>query len=284
VTAENHVDPDQGTSSAPPEGEITTSEVISEEALDEEVLEETAGPNFEPVPTALLELEAKLKRHGFSPSLHAESRVPFLNFDLQAGRSTRPIMVAAEAADILLSADLRNWRSLQRYDGLWSSAEGIVEVALQSERFIPTREILWRLNRNISRRFSDRTGLPPEYITVDERSRIQLRIGEASDLASVVLRATPTARRQEITLRVTGVALTTTDEADQIVEQIADSLAIDLDHSLPRKRLIGSGVTTNSSRKSADESTIFAVGSCIRRMVACGTRVRAFCQERNMMT
>lgn len=216
-------------------GRSAPDKLVSETALEEPVDEEQDQPPLEAaddVPEQLTALREALAASGFSPELRKrpESDEGFeLHFDLMAGRSTRTVAVDVGAARVLLETDVSAWRSLQRYDGIWSESEGIVEIALRGERFgLPLPYLLRRLS-GLSPAESSEDAEALGIELTDSNSGVSLRIGEASDIASALLSVARRPRRRFITLRVSNVAVSTSGDADNLAQLIADTLSFDLD-------------------------------------------------------
>lgn len=127
-----------------------------------------------------------------------------------------------------MGADVSAWRSLQRYDGIWSQAEGTVEIVLRDQRFGGSLTYwLRRLTGTSEANHIDPVAL--EIHPVDEQARARLQIGSASDIASVLLAGPRWLRRGLITMRISGIAVSTADDADNLAEQVADSVSVDFD-------------------------------------------------------
>jgi vacuolar-type H+-ATPase subunit H len=210
--------------------------LVPEAELDEPP-EEEQEPSLprEEVARELIELRESLHGQGISSTVHGSRLFDGgyeLRFDLIAGRSTRTVAVDVASARVLLSIDVSAWRSLQRYDGIWSEPEGVVEIALRGERFGPSPS---HLLRRLSANSSSRADVDPEASGIeltDEATRIMLRIGPASEVAHALLSLPNRPRRRFLTVRLSNVAVSTADTADELAERVADALSLDLDLTL----------------------------------------------------
>lgn len=217
---------------------LAPTELVSEEALDTEELDiSTVGsePATAPAPGALTALGEALDAAGFRWELTDTdplSSKAGLLFDLPAGRSTRPVVVDAMDARRILNDDISQWRSLERYDGIWNGHCGIIEVALRPDQ-VPTSFLLRRIVKAVGRLDAEveKDRLAAEV--ADEESGITIRIGEASDFAAVLLTGRrPFRSRPPLTLRISPVSADTTDDADLLIERVTDSVALDLSMSI----------------------------------------------------
>ena len=165
-------------------------------------------------------LALKLKELSYDPVFEEGGRSgPLIRFELPAGRSSRDVEVLAEDANSLLDElnVTADWRSLQRYDGIWSAQEGVIEVALRFDRFTGSQKhILQRLS-------STQTGAQTRTFVVESPEGISMRVGEASRLARILLADRP--RQNFATMRLSSVRVSRTEEADEIAEEIGDSFS-----------------------------------------------------------
>ena len=168
----------------------------------------------------LEELVVKLKELSYNPTVvENESRGPRVRFELPAGRSSRVVTVQAEDArslvdELHLTSD---WRSLQRYDGIWSASQGVIEVALRFDRFSGSlKHILQTLGQT-------EEGDPTGALLVESSEGVSMKIGDSSQLAHVLLAGNPNQRFA--TLRLDSVQVSTTEQADMIAEEVGDSFS-----------------------------------------------------------
>jgi hypothetical protein len=201
-----------------------SEQLVPETAVDDEPEEASIeAPNAQvgSVPDLLIQLKSVLREKGFTPELvELKSEKMCIRFDLPAGRSTRSVIVHEDNAQVLLDNDVSRWRSLQRYDGIWSESDGAIEVAIRGDRFgPPIRTLLDRLAGNTVSRGSENSS---EY-AVESEGGVRLRIGPASGIAGVILSSQLLFARNLITLRLEGISLLTTDQADDYVERVGDS-------------------------------------------------------------
>lgn len=143
--------------------------------------------------------------------------------ELPAGRSIREVNLEPSAAAELLESGQRGWRSLKKYDGVWNSDLGEVEVVVQGERF----------GGSVSRvidRHSGREGSPedPTYIGLtDPFSPLEIRLGRASGISSMFFNRMMRGL-SPITVRVVSVHVSTAERADQLVESLVDALSLQM--------------------------------------------------------
>ena len=211
------------------EPEHLASETEIEE-LPEEVDLESLGSVRPEVPEELTKLLRKFEAQGVNAVITESPGGRFiLQFDLKAGRSARSVRINPASASTLMAFDLPSWRSLQRYDGIWSQAEKVVEIALRGDRFgFPLAR---QLRRRLGVSETDRAELAAPFAIdlMDDPEGVRLQIGTASDVASVLLSPFPTSPPRMITLQIAGVPISSTDEADDLAEKLTDSLSVDFD-------------------------------------------------------
>ncbi len=203
--------------------------LVPETALDDEAEDpeaERVEDESEQVPAALSELLELLRSSGVTAELVGDApHLLAVRFDLPAGRSTRPVLVRHAQAQVLLGHDVRSWRSLQRYDGIWSESEEAIEIAVRGDRLgPPARMLLERLTGT----GHDADGETPlRYQVTDDESGVRLTIGEASEIASVLL-SSRRPLRTPTTLRLDHIRVSTSDYADRVAEQVGDAVSFGL--------------------------------------------------------
>lgn len=210
-------------------------ELVSEDSDDAEELERapSRGSERPDIPPSINELLVQLDNSGYQPKLVGADR--YLSFELPAGRSTRRVVLDEVAAEALIDTDLSSWRSLERYDGFWNGAAGIVEVALRGMGSVaPLRYQLARLGggNGTGRLDLDRPS-PVEF--VDDSTEVSIRIGDSSGMIAALMGGRSAQMRGRVgdirgpvTMRIGSVGVSTTAEADAIVERLVDSISFDL--------------------------------------------------------
>ena len=203
-----------------------SDELVPESSLDEE----DEGPSApvtgdDHIPAAILRLKALLVEGGLSPEIgtrDTDDEVE-LTFALPAGRDKRIVTVDSDGAAALVEdPNLLDWRSLTSYDGIWNRAASVIEVAVRGERFgLPPRHLL---RRPPAPEETDGTLLEVE----DPSSVVRLRLGDASKSAQAILGRQGLGRAL-LTLRCEGTVVSTTLEADELIERLADSLFFDVE-------------------------------------------------------
>lgn len=189
---------------------------------DEDLLEDDDSTESSAPPPDLAELAQELQELGVEVETHGTGDASELRLSIPAGRSSRPVVISNEALHEVNASELAQWRSLERYDGLWSAALGRLAIAIRGERFGPS-----------PRMFFDRGG---EWTAAVSESGIELSIEEAHGTTAVLLaprRFRP--RFRQLILNVRGLDLRTTVEADDLAEAICDSVFFDLDLRLGLK-------------------------------------------------
>lgn len=199
-------------------------ELVPDTGLVDPEAEEVRVPGEE-VPAALRTLQPRLTEQGFATRL-VHSGIPpkeyyFLEFDIPAGRSTRPVRVAPDAADGAESIDFSQWRSLERYDAIWSLTEGTIEAVIRGNRFgIPLPWIIARFRGE--GRPPDRGGEVKEVVLRDQSGSISVRLGPATAPARIIFGGHP--RSRPVTLSVHGLPVASAVSAERLLEAVADSL------------------------------------------------------------
>lgn len=205
--------------------------LVSEVELDAED-EEASGTLGQEIPadtqrqTTFEMLEQALRSQGLVVDKASDGN--FLVIELPAGRSHRAVRISAVIAEEALTIDFSGWRSLERFDGIWNGQLGSVEVALRGERFsIPPSRMLSLL---ADRRPLQGGEVDDEALElVDEHSSVRMRIATASPTAAILLDSGRNYRpRPPVTLTISPVRLSTTADADALVEAATDSLSLQL--------------------------------------------------------
>jgi hypothetical protein len=178
---------------------------------------------------AAQQLRTKLISEGFEAEISGSG----IAFDLPAGRSRRRVHVPSIAIELALSLDLRSWRSLERFDGVWNPSQEIIEVGLRTDRFLPSGRILSILGKR-------RRGLgeEPEAIELtDEATGLSMRIGRASEAMALLsgsraflggMGVRPRGIPGPLTLTLSSVRVSGVAEADALVERLTDALAVEV--------------------------------------------------------
>ena len=223
---------------------------------DEEAPGEQPPAESVVVPTALAALREELERLSRSPKLSRRDilgQATHLSFDLPAGRGNRKVVVDEVSAAALVAGDIANWRSLERYDGVWNPSQGIVEVAIRGERFgyAPTQHLRRIVQATASGTSSDTDKLAVE---LTDGTGVSIQLGEPSEEIAALLTGHRPGLRTPVTMRILPVAVATTEAADGLVERITDALALDLS--------IGFGISIFPQRL---ESRAALRGAVVRR-------------------
>ena len=212
-----------------------TKKLVPEQPFDEE------DPPFEDqeeivsddeVPDAIRQLQSILSDAGRDCTVNRRSlgggddvNVE-LKFDLLAGREEREVVVDADgAADLLADEHFLDWRSLTHYNGIWNHATSTIEVEVRVPRLFPTRMMLRGL-----------LGHPgteeAEPLVIDDPSaKRRLLLGDAHGTAAAVL-TNPAARRRHrapLTIRCEGYEISTTEDAEELIERVTDAFFFDLE-------------------------------------------------------
>ena len=217
-----------------------TKKLVPEQPFDEE------DPPFEDqeeivsddeVPDAIRQLQSILSDAGRDCTVNRRSlgggddvNVE-LKFDLLAGREEREVVVDADgAADLLADEHFLDWRSLTHYNGIWNHATSTIEVEVRVPRLFPTRMMLRGL-----------LGHPgteeAEPLVIDDPSaKRRLLLGDAHGTAAAVL-TNPAARRRHrapLTIRCEGYEISTTEDAEELIERVTDAFFFDLEINAER--------------------------------------------------
>lgn len=184
---------------------------------DDEAVEEDEPPTDSENTDGLSALASELGSLGVEVELQGSGDRARLELSLPAGRSSRPVSISANEVSEVDATRLVQWRSLERYDGLWSGDLGQLVIAIRGERFGPP-----------PRRLLDRQD---EFWHATEAGNgVEYRFAEASGEVGVLL--SPHRYRQRLrtfVLSVSGLSLDTTAQADALAEEISDSLLFDID-------------------------------------------------------
>lgn len=208
----------------------TSSQLVSEDAIEDAIENEAPPPNEKEAhpPKEVLDFSKELKLQGFSPEIqqrYGNEESFRINIDLAAGRSKRTVSIDQESIPELDGIDLSRWRSLQRYNGIWSQLDGAIEVVLRSDRMGPTSRTILRQISEDEQEDNPDSGVELSH----EETGVRLKVGPSSLLARILLGARFGFRRPTfLTARLDGVEISTSDQADEITERISDSLSFDL--------------------------------------------------------
>ena len=212
-----------------------TKKLVPEQPFDEE------DPPFEDqeeivsddeVPDAIRQLQSILSGTGRDCTVNRRSlgggddvNVE-LKFGLPAGREEREVVVDADgAADLVADEHFLDWRSLTHYNGIWNHATSTIEVEVRGPRLFSIRMML-----------RDLLGHPgteeAEPLVIDDPSaKRRLLLGDAHGTAAAVL-TNPAARRRgrpPLTIRCEGYEISTTKDADELIERVTDAFFFDLE-------------------------------------------------------
>ena len=222
------------------EGDVRgQGELVSEDQIDVDesgLVEEEGASSPEEEVAQLDEVVSTLVNQGVRAEID-EFRSPSgvrrrIRLELPAGRDTRVFRLSLEDAMRLLKEQPSAWQSLERLDGIWSPFLGEIEVAVAGERFGPSP--FYYLQR-----LSGRTG-PGSMTGVqtadewpgiefrDDMSGVTLQLGPSSNIGSILLAQRGPSRLQ-MSVRITGVSVSRTAEAEAVAEKVTDSLSVAID-------------------------------------------------------
>jgi hypothetical protein len=192
------------------------AELVSEVGTDDTVTDDADASVAEPLgaaepPRSLLELAETLRNQGIDAQVEKSnfSDRYSVAFDLDAGRSKRPVRIGQGDATALDGVDISQWRSLERY-----------EVALRGDRVSPISIAVQRLIQAVQ----DQSSAEDDQLAlIDEGTGIRATIGRGTPLTQALM-----GRSAAYTLRLDSVNVRSTKAADRVVEQVTDSLSLDL--------------------------------------------------------
>lgn len=199
-------------------GELVSESEVGVELEDvEEVVKPRGGS---------LDLANQVRAHLESEGFEVLENSLGLVFHLPAGRSTRPVRIAKEDYEEILRIRFGGWRSLSKVDGVYHQGDGVIEVALRSD--MPTGLVMRKIARMTGQNSDIREDLQDVELKVtDPRSSVTLRVGSGSRLASILLGPRRFLRaRRPLTVRLESVRFVSTDEAEELMESITDSLTL----------------------------------------------------------
>ena len=185
----------------------------------------------EDVPSEIQRLQAVLEEADRSCSVDSratrDGQIVELSFSLPAGRDERLVVVNTDGARALLDdEDLLSWRSLTHYNGIWNRETSVIEVELRGQRLGPSPRYLLRSLD------SPAGGDRVSQLEVEEAaSGRRLVLGEAGPTAGAILgghRLGPPGRSL-LTIRFEGHDISTTQEADSVIERFTDAFFFDLE-------------------------------------------------------
>lgn len=206
-----------------------SEKLVPETSVDQDDEEPSEPPSGDyELPSALSTLLGILETAGRSSEVKirqtGDGHREELTFTLQAGRNERDVVVDEEAAAALVrDPNLLSWRSLTSYDGVWNQETAVIEVAVQRPRFSPQPGFL----RNTRAESDDDEG--PFVEVTEPISGTRLTLGEAHDPVWAILGPGRRYRHRPLTLRCEGHSVATTDEAEALVERLADSFFFDVE-------------------------------------------------------
>jgi hypothetical protein len=205
-------------------------ELVPEADEDEQIEEEQEiAPRATEVPPVLAEVLTFLHEREIAAELLSPSDTKFrehvVEFELPAGRSKRKVTIVEDTAEALLATEITEWRSLERYDGIWNGSSGTIELVIRGGRMGPSLQFaIPRLAGSSPK--PDSVG---RHELMDGDTGVHITLGESSDLGRCVLRSgSRFVPRHLFTMEITNVRISTTDEADALAETVCDSLAFDL--------------------------------------------------------
>lgn len=212
---------------------VPPTELVPDTAVGEAEVDELSGVE-EAVPPPLAQLQEVLTKQGMASRVVHAGLAPndryFLEVDLAAGRSSRIVRIPTEAASDAEAIDFSAWRSLERYNAIWSPTSGMIEAVVRMDRFGPMPGMLLARLAGAPTRLQS-SSEPREVVLNDPSTDASLRIGPASPTAQVLLASGRGMAGRSVTLTLSGIGVSSTSGAETLLEGVADAFMFECEVS-----------------------------------------------------
>ena len=187
----------------------------------DDALEAEESPT-EPVPAEFERLNEVLKSKEIESRLEHDIFGWDMRFQLPSGRGSRRVgVIDGPHAMSLAAFPLENHRLLERYVGSWSEAENTIEVRIAGTNWASVGARLRAFPALVESDSVTVSGQILRFVSPD--SSIKVQIGPASPLSCALNFARPA-----YSLTVIGAQVSTTADAERLVERLADSIFLEM--------------------------------------------------------
>jgi len=197
-----------------PEAVVASTVEAVVAAATEVVVASAVEPVVEP-PLILLRLKQYCDSHGLKSTIETEP--PYAVVEFKNGRITRPVVIGPDAAETLVDYPLEDFVFLGDYSAVCSYKEGWIEAAVRS---YGPRTILAR--RSIFGIAASRSKEPSE-VEIPGVGGLTLRLTEKRGILFWLDYGSP------IYLRIEGIGITEHDKAVSLLEDLSNSLFMQID-------------------------------------------------------
>jgi hypothetical protein len=216
--------------------EIVTSAEIEAGAQASDVEEVAASPSV-PVaeaPPAFVRLKTYCDEHNLKSSIDLQEPFPSINLEFRNGRITRAVdIVTEEAADALLEFPLEEIVFLGEYSAICSYTHGWIEAAVRAHGTGGARNFIAR--RSIFGVGSSRSSEQPAEIEISGFGGLALKLTEKRGCLYWLDYGAP------IYLRIEGIGITEHDKAMNLLEDLSNSLFMQIDFRFDSPLTLGKG-------------------------------------------
>jgi hypothetical protein len=205
-----------------------------DEASDAEAaVASTSLPVAEP-PPAFLRLKTYCDVHGLKSTIDLEDEIEIITIEFRNGRSTRSIYIGTEeSADALLQFPLEEIVFLGEYSAICSYKSGWIEAAVRPHGVGPARGFAAR--KSIFGVTATRGNEEPADLEIPGQDGIVLRLTERHGCLYWLDYVTP------LYLRIEGIGITEHDKAINLLEDLSNSLFMQIDFRFDSPLTLGRG-------------------------------------------